>query len=204
MITLRAHGDSTGDFNDMGYSARHDIAAAVQFLERRLPGNAIVVHGLSMGGAAALFASRELGNRVSGYILESPYRDLRVAARNRIENALPPVLDYVAYLGFLVVSPLVLPDLAKISPVKAVCGIPDDVPVLILAGGEDPVARPHEAQAILDRVRSHGRLVLFERAGHMNFPETSPDVYQQSMNGFLREIKRRHRHSPGGLPALPH
>ena len=191
MISLRAHGDSTGDFNDMGYSARHDIVAAVEFLERRRPGKPIIVHGLSMGGAAAVFASGELAHRVQGYILESPYRNLKVAVRHRTENALPPLLDRIAYLGLMVVSPLVLPDLEKTSPVEAISGIPPDVPVLILAGGEDPVARPDEAQAILDRVRSHGRLVLFEHAGHMNFPETYPDLYQRSVLGFLRESRNR-------------
>jgi alpha-beta hydrolase superfamily lysophospholipase len=191
MITLRAHGDSTGDSNDMGYSARHDIVAAVEFLERRRPGNPIIIHGLSMGGAAAVFASGELGERVRGYILESPYRDLKTAVRNRTENALPPILDRIAYLGLLLVSPLVLPDLAKTSPVEAAGGIPPGVPVLILAGGEDPVARPYEARAILDRVSSHGRLVLFQHAGHMNFPETCTGLYQQSVLGFLRGIKGR-------------
>ena len=83
MISLRTHGDSTGEFNDMGFSARHDIVAAVDFLERRRPGKAIIVHGLSMGGAAAVFASSELGHRVHGYILESPYSDLKVAVRHR-------------------------------------------------------------------------------------------------------------------------
>jgi alpha-beta hydrolase superfamily lysophospholipase len=79
MISLRAHGDSTGDFNDMGYSARHDVVAAVEFLERRRPGNPIVIHGLSMGAGAAVFASGELGHRIKGYVLESPYRDLKIA-----------------------------------------------------------------------------------------------------------------------------
>jgi alpha-beta hydrolase superfamily lysophospholipase len=190
MISLRAHGDSTGDFNDMGYSARHDMIGAVEFLERRLPGRPIIVHGLSMGAAAAVFASGKLAHRVRGYILESPYRDLKVAVRNRTENALPPVLDWIAYRGLLLVSPLVLPDLEKMSLVEAISGIPSDVPVLILAGGEDPVARPEEAQAILDRVRSHGRLVLFEHAGHMNFPDTDPDLYQRSVLGFLRDTRR--------------
>jgi alpha-beta hydrolase superfamily lysophospholipase len=189
MISLRAHGDSTGNFNDMGFSARHDIVAAVEFLERRRPGIPIIVHGLSMGGAAAVFASSELAHRVQGYILESPYRNLKVAVWHRIENDLPPLLDRIAYVGLLVVSPLVLPDLAKTSPVEAINGIPSDVRVLILAGADDPVARPDEANAILVPVRSHGRLVLFEHAGHMNFPETCPDQYQQSVLGFLRELK---------------
>jgi uncharacterized protein len=190
MISLRAHGDSTGDFNDMGYSARHDVVAAVEFLERRRPGNPIIVHGLSMGAGAAVFASGELAHRIKGYVLESPYRDLKIAVRNRTENALPPPLDLIAYLGLLAVSPLVLPDLKRISPVDAIGGIPADVPVLILAGGEDPVARPDEAQAILERVRSHGRLVLFEHGGHMNFPQTYPDLYQRSVLGFVREINK--------------
>ena len=186
MISLRAHGDSTGDFNDMGYSAHHDIVAAVEFLKRRCPGKPVVIHGLSMGGAAAVFAASELSHRVQGYILESPYRNLKVAVWHRLEKDLPPVFDRIAYLGLLVVSPLVLPDLVKISPIEAISGIPADVPVLILAGGDDPVARPDEARAILDRVRSHGRLVVFANAGHMNFPVVDPDQYQQSVLGFLR------------------
>ena len=189
MISLRAHGDSTGDFNDMGYSARHDIVAAVEFLERHRPVQPIIVHGLSMGGAAAVFASTELAHRIQGYILESPYRDLKTAVRHRTENALPPLLGPLAYLGLLVVSPLILPDLEKTSPVEAISGIPADVPVLILAGGEDPVARPDEAQAILDRVRSHSKLIIFEHAGHMNFQETYPELYQRSVVEFLREIR---------------
>ena len=191
MISLRAHGDSTGAFNDMGYSARHDIVAAVEFLERRRPGKPIIVHGLSMGGAAAVFAAGELAHRIKGYILESPYRDLKAAVRHRTENALPPLLDRIAYMGLLFVSPLVLPDLQKTSPVEAITAIPADVPVLILAGGEDTVARPEEARAIIDRVRSHGRLVLFEHAGHLNFPETYPDLYLRSVLGFLHEVKQQ-------------
>ena len=81
--------------------------------------------------------------------------------------------------------------LEKTSPIDAISGIPPYVPVLILAGSEDPVARPDEAQAILDRVRSHGRLVLFEHAGHMNFPETYPDLYQRSLLEFLGDFRQQ-------------
>ncbi|QEH35802.1 Alpha/beta hydrolase family protein [Aquisphaera giovannonii] len=188
MISLRAHGDSTGSFNDMGYGARHDVVAGVEFLERATPGSPIVVHGLSMGAAAAAFASRTLGDRVGGYILESPYRDLETAVRNRTEEALPPVLDRIAYAGLRIVAPLVLPDLDETSTVRAAGHIPADAPVLILSGAEDPVARPEEARAILDRVRSHGRLVLFPHAGHLNFPEADPGRYRRAIGDFLRAV----------------
>ncbi|MBY0457749.1 MAG: alpha/beta hydrolase, partial [Gemmataceae bacterium] len=35
-VTVRAHGDSTGTRNDIGYSARHDAVAAVGWLHGRL------------------------------------------------------------------------------------------------------------------------------------------------------------------------
>ncbi len=85
---MRAHGDSSGEFNDIGYSARLDVVAAVEFLERRRPARPILIHGTSLGAAAATFAAEELGHRVHGYVLECPYRDLRTAVWNRAEKAL--------------------------------------------------------------------------------------------------------------------
>jgi dipeptidyl aminopeptidase/acylaminoacyl peptidase len=35
LVSLRAHGDSTGEINDFGYSARHDVVATVEFLEKK-------------------------------------------------------------------------------------------------------------------------------------------------------------------------
>ena len=122
-VTLRAHGDSSGDFNDLGYSARYDVVSAVEFLEHRRPGRPIFILGASLGAAAATFASGDLGTRVAGYLLEAPYLDLKSAVRNRTSNALPIGLEWVAYQGLLLVSPLVLPDLDKISPRDAIGGV---------------------------------------------------------------------------------
>ncbi len=200
LVSLRAHGDSTGEFNDIGYSARHDIVAAVDFLERRRPGKPIVIHGISLGSAAALFASKELADRVHGYILECPYRDLKSAVWNRVENALPPILDRIAYHGLLTVAPLVLPDLEKISPIDAVLGVPDDVPILILSGGQDRRARPDDVRTIHDRVRSHARLSVFEKAGHIKFLATEPERHHRRGGeyGFVRGVGRGR-----GLKARP-
>jgi pimeloyl-ACP methyl ester carboxylesterase len=190
LVSLRAHGDSTGQRNDIGYSARHDVLAAVEFLERCRPGRPILIHGTSLGAAAALFASAALGQRVSGYILESPYKDLKTAVWNRSENTLPPVLDWIAYQGLLTAAAYVLPHWEQISPLAAIDGVPAAVPVLILAGKLDRSARPEEARALHDRVRSHSRLVVFEHGGHMNFPETAPERYRQTVLGFLRSLSR--------------
>ena len=191
MVSLRAHGDSTGGFNDIGYGARIDVVAAVEFLERHRPGKPIVILGTSMGAAAAALASRELADRVQGYILECPYADLKTAVWNRVENALPPVLDSIVYRGLLAVAPLVIPELERISPLAAVAGIPEDVPILILAGGEDRRARPDEARGIRDRVRSHARLSVFAGSDHLGLLADEPERYKREVLDFLQEVVNR-------------
>jgi uncharacterized protein len=188
LISLRAHGDSTGDFHDIGFSAQRDVWAAVQFLEVRRPGRPILVMGTSMGAAAAIFAASELGNRVQGYILESPYQDLKTAAWNRTDVYLPPVLSQAAYLGLRAVGPLFLPNLDEISPLTAISEIPTHTPVLILAGDADRLARLEEAQALYRQVAAHGRLVIFPGADHHNLPLSAPDLFRRTLLEFCREI----------------
>jgi alpha-beta hydrolase superfamily lysophospholipase len=94
MISLRCHGDSTGNYHDVGYRARYDIHAPVAFLEARRPGRPVIVIGNSMGAAAAIFAANELGNRVHGYVLESPYQDLKVAVWNGLAGMSPVQTDW--------------------------------------------------------------------------------------------------------------
>ncbi len=196
-VTFRAHGDSSGYFNDIGYSGRHDVVAAVEFLERRRPGRPIVVLGSSLGAAAATFASAELGHRVAGYILEAPYVDLRVAVRNRTSNALPIGLEWIAYQGLLTVAPLFLPEFEKISPRDAIAGIPDDIPVLLMVGRLDRQSRPEQVEAVFDRVRSHGKLVVFEKAGHLHYAEADPELYRSSILGFVLRDPVREDKWPG-------
>ena len=72
MISLRAHGDSTGKYHDIGFGARQDVWAAVEFLEAHRTGRPIIIIGTSMGSAAAVFAAGALGHQVAGYILKAP------------------------------------------------------------------------------------------------------------------------------------
>ncbi len=184
-ISLRAHGDSSGEINDIGYSARYDVIAAVEFLERERPGRPILIHGASLGAAAATFAADELGDRVSGYLLEAPYLDLKVAVRNRTRNSLPIGLEWVAYQGLLTVAPYLLPEIDKISPRSAIVGIPDSVPVLLIIGRNDHLTTPEQAQVLFDQVRSHAKLIVFEKAGPLHYQETDPKLYRSEVQGFV-------------------
>jgi pimeloyl-ACP methyl ester carboxylesterase len=184
LISLRAHGDSTGEINDIGYSARQDVVAAVNLLRERRPNKPVIVFGVSMGSAAAIFAGEELGDRVQAYILESPYRDLETAVWNRCETYLPPILDRFAYFGLRLTAPLVLPDFPSIAPIRAISGIPEHIPILILSGSADRLATPAEAQALFDRVKSHGRIELIEGGEHHGLLEVNPERFAALLVDF--------------------
>ena len=185
-ITLRAHGDSTGETQDFGYSSRHDVIAAVERLERETRHSRIIVCGTSLGGATALFAAKALDHRVAGYLLESPYRDLNTATWNRIKMRLPIGVDYLAYAGLRLWSHVLLPiDPQSISPYNAAAEVPTDIPVVILTGARDRHATPQEAQDLFDRLQPHARLVNFKRGKHANLFKTDPNAYYDALRTLL-------------------
>ena len=193
-LSLRAHGDSTGERNDIGYSARHDVVAGIAYLEQRQPGRPIIVQGTSLGAAAAIYAAGGLGSRVAGYVLESPYRDLRTAVRNRTASRLPVPLVRVASFGMELVGPLILPELDRMSPLERIGDVPPGVPILLLAGGRDERARLPEVEAMYERVASHARLVVFEGAGHELFCRCAPARYRDEVGRFIRDVSSRLTH----------
>lgn len=185
LVTMRAHGDSTGSLNDFGFSARNDVVAAVKWLGTNHPDRRIFVWGQSLGSAAAVFAAGDLGTRVSGYILECPYKDIYSAAWNRLQMLLPPVLDRVAYLGLLTVSPVVLAHVGSISPLNASANIPASIPVLILAGSNDGRAPPDDGRAIAVRIGPQANLEIFEGADHLGLQAADPRRYRAAISEFI-------------------
>ena len=188
MISLRAHGDSTGDYHDVGFGHAEMCG------QLSSSWNAVGPANQSLSWAPRWEPPRRCSQPVSsvggvhGYVLESPYRDLRTAAWNRTEVYLPPVLSHAAYAGLRIVGPLFLPHLNEISPLKAISGIPEDVPVLILAGDADQLARPEEAQALHRQVMTHGWLVFFTGAGHHDLQTSAPRLFDGTLIAFCRAI----------------
>lgn len=187
LVTLRAHGDSTGETNDFGYSARHDVVAAVNWVRERKPNGAVVVWGQSLGSAAAIFAAEELGPRVQGYLLECPYRDVWTATRNRTRLYLPPGVEALAYGSLIMMAPLVRPGLGRVSPWDAVADLPPDARALFLAGGNDQRATPAEAEALRDRL-GRGELVVIPHADHLQLLQTDPIAYRAAVRRFLLSV----------------
>ena len=186
MVSLRAHGDSEGTTNDIGYSSRRDVLAAMAWLGANHPKRPVVIWGRSLGAAAACFAAEVVGDRAEGCILECPYRDLKTAVRHRTQLFLPMGLEWISYMGLRTVAPLVLPDLDRISPERAAAAIPESCRVLILAGQADKLAPPSDAEAIRARVRGRCELIVIEGGEHHQLAKANPEAFR---SWIVREIE---------------
>ena len=185
LVTLRAHGDSSGDRADFGWSARRDVIAAVDWVRARRPGHRVLINGASLGAAAAVFAAEELGAMVDGYAFECLYQDLETAARTRCEMYLPPILDDFAWNGLRVAARCTWPEFAAIAPVEAIARVPLSASILLLAGGADQHARRAETDALFARVSGRARLVVIGGAPHDRLQAHDPEHYRQALLDWI-------------------
>jgi uncharacterized protein len=185
-ISLRGHGDSSGVTNDFGWSARHDVLAAVALLRRECPQQPIFIVGRSLGAATAIFSAKELDGKIAGYFLEQPFKDIQSAVWNRLHRQLPPGLDWLAYGGLRLWASVFVPvDPDQISPYDRVVDIPESVPVIFIAGTADQHALLGDVTALFERVQSHSELVVFEGATHVPLDNYDPQLYRRSLFALL-------------------
>lgn len=161
-LTLRAHGEAEGARNDIGWSARLDVVAAVEWAVSRRPGP-VIVHGVSLGAAAACLAAPEHGEiarrRIIGHVLEAPYVDLMSAVEARTTRELLWPLGGVAAFGLRVAAPLFIGDITRIAPLEHATELAGDV--LLLSGLLDTRAPASGARRFAEALGP--RVTLVER-----------------------------------------
>src|SRR5262249_19684791 len=88
-IDMQAHGESQGGkWITFGDLESRDVAAAVEYLRRMMPGERIGIIALSMGAAATVLSEKPL--RVDAVVLESMYPTIEQAVEDRLRMAPGP------------------------------------------------------------------------------------------------------------------
>jgi pimeloyl-ACP methyl ester carboxylesterase len=161
-----------------------DVEAAVQLAERK-GARDVVLFGSGFGSSVVssfLHESPEIG-AVRGAIFESPMLDFEdVVARWASDDGTPRV---VAWLGRRLASVRFGLEWGELDQVARMEEF--DVPMLVLAGGGDPVTDPEVAEEFADGLGERARFVRFEQAAHADLWNTDADRYERLIVDWLAE-----------------
>jgi predicted alpha/beta hydrolase family esterase len=163
----------------------------VRYLRDQFPGQPIVVTGNSLGSASAIFAAGALGHEVAGYFLESPYRDVTSALRNRT-NAAPPPFNRIVFRGLQLAGIIQSEKSHAVhNPIDHVRDIPPDVPVTFIAARNDRWCQLCEVTELHHQIESHAKLVVVESDGHGACARADPKRYEVALLGMLNNVGNR-------------
>jgi fermentation-respiration switch protein FrsA (DUF1100 family) len=180
----RAHGESDGDLCTFGYHEARDVAGALAWLQTQPdidPGR-IGMLGESMGAVAAIRAAAKLTG-LRAIVADSPYPSSEEGVKNVWRSTGLPDFPFVPLqitlgewqTGLRLDALQPLEDVAAISP----------RPILILAGGRDPVTGADAGQRFYAAAGAPKELWFEPELGHLGFSSARPAEYERRVIGFF-------------------
>lgn len=180
----RAHGESQGRKTTFGFYESRDVAAVLNFIRQRWPGEPCVAHGISMGAAAICFAGKCVGGP-DAVILESLYHDIGNAFRSRLTHGYPPWFRRFGPGIIWLTERRTGMRLPQVVPADHIGNLAPS-PILLMTGTEDRHASPHEARRLYERCGDPRELWIVPGATHYDLYEVGGEVYRQNVLDFLR------------------
>lgn len=181
---MRSHGRSEGNYIGMGWLDRKDLLLWIDYIISRDPDAQIVLHGVSMGGAAVMMTSgEELPPQVKGIVEDCGYTSVWDIFSDELSYLfhLPdfPVL-YAASLfsklraGYSFGEASALRQVAK-----------SRVPILFIHGSEDSFVHTEMVYKLYDACSAPKDLLVVEGAGHGQSYAKDPQLYFDTVFDFL-------------------
>lgn len=180
-IDLPAHGRSDSEKISFGPNEAKGVAAALDWMRRKQPGEKIGVIGVSLGGAAALMAEPPL--RVDALVLESVFPDIDHAVANRLSGVLGPPGGWIAPVFVWVGAAATGLAPANLRPIDRIGGV--RAPVFVISGAADKHTRIEEAREMFARAPEPKRLWEVAGAGHVDLCDFAPEEYQARVLDFF-------------------
>lgn len=182
---LRCQGESEGDFIGMGWTDHFDCELWTSHILEQSPEAQIVLHGQSMGAAAALImaGSPEVSDHIRAVVSDSAYTSGYEMFGDKITEwfHLPaaPFVDSACVMlrlrgGY---------NLKDASPLRAVKS--SGIPTLFIHGDEDRMIDVNMSYELFEAAACEKELFIVEGAGHAQAQDKSPDLYYGRIGEFL-------------------
>ncbi len=181
---LRCQGESEGDYIGMGWTDHFDCMLWIEYILSQDAEAQIVLHGQSMGAAAALMMTGErLPENIQAVISDCAYTDAYSMFGEKIKEwfQLPafPLVDS-ACLILQLRGGYNLKEASAIEAVKR-----SKVPILFIHGDADAMISVQMTKDLYQAAGCQKELLIIEGAGHGQSQDKDPDAYYNSIRKFL-------------------
>ena len=188
--SFRAHDDSEGEKISYGYFEQADNKAWHHYLLSRadVDPERIGIFGESMGGGTGiLYSAADPG--IGAIATASAFGLTQEVVESFIwfETGLPkPIIPLLARFIVFWLELEANSD-TKALDTEAVIAQISPVPIMIIHGGADDKIGPNIGRQLFEAAAEPKELVWIEEAGHVNFEEVQPEVYNEALINFFSQ-----------------
>jgi pimeloyl-ACP methyl ester carboxylesterase len=198
-LDLRGHGRSTGNYITYGALESSDLVQVLDELEKQklIIGNVGVLGGSYGASVAIQWAS--IDPRVKAVVALEPFDSVRHAAH----DSAPTILgDKKKYFSDRDIQKAITqageisgfdPDLR--SPLVAISTC--TTPILLIHGKDDTFLSPRNSERLHNAAKDHSRLILVDKATHIDlWHKAFPVIYRESNAFFSEHLTTGPTHQP--------
>lgn len=184
-IDNRSHGLSEGRYNTIGLKEYKDILAWSKYLHDELKNSSVIIHGLCIGSATALYAITDEGcpDYVKALVADGMYINFNETLKNHLIERKKPLFPFVGEIMFMM--RLVAGKSAKkYGPINVIKKMKK--PMLFIYSLEDIYSFPDKGQLLYDTCPvKEKRIKFFPKGAHSHVRYNNTEGYDQEISRFL-------------------
>lgn len=187
VIDNRAHGQSDGKINSLGYKEYKDILQWGKMLHDK--GNrSVVLHGICIGASTALFTmtAKDCPEYMTAMVSDGMYVNFFESFKNHMHEKdkknFPMTYGVMVHIFFISGANVVTD-----GPIKRIRNM--NKPILMLQSREDTYSLPELAATLYDACPStHKKLVYFDHGAHSRIRVNDVEGYDRTVMEFLQTL----------------
>ena len=191
VIDQRAHGESDGRYNTVGFDEHRDLIAWAEYIHTHHEVESIVLHGICIGASCSLFAmtAPTCPDYIVAMVAEGMYPTFYESFKNHMIALKKPTFPYMGLINMWMKVHTGYS--MKYGPVHVINQY--HKPLLMIHSKEDLYSLPDAAQKMYDvSPADNKRLVWFEHGEHSQLRYADAEAYDNAIIMFLNGLPAPH------------
>ena len=187
VIDNRCHGMSEGKYVSLGLKEYRDIIRWAEMLHDRYNNQKIVIHGICIGSATALYAltAEECPSYLSGMVADGMYVDFRESIKNHMIEQKRKNIKICLCLLTLYFKICTGKRMVKQGPINCIDKL--NKPILFIYSKKDIYSVPEKGQLLYDKCVAEKELVWFDYGAHSKVRINNTEKYDNAVTSFLNK-----------------